>query len=462
MQLVILFTFVLLGLEGCGMFEGAVVETGTQYNEVVPYDPATGDKIDPGDPVPPEEPIDLVLRSGKYCSFTAATDTSAYFIRNDSTADGAPVGGPRTRMYTRGSNNYGLRTGDPDKAADSDVPFYMTLFPLGVSIPTQIQAGTTHMGFIDTEDDNQTYPSWANLELFGINLDEGDYMGQTLTSPMSGEAYKISTGHRHTVVLTKQNRVIMWGDNSYGQSGWPGDSFSDVSNTPVFAGSTFTGTFGDVLDVDAGAYNTCLIRGPLNESGDVWCKGRSTVGQSGFDDSANQTAGTGSEDWHQLPITDAVQVSVGADHACALTKQGKVKCWGRNVNGALGVSTSVVSEFTHIPQEVPNFRAKFIWSTFYSTFAITANGELYSWGDDTFGVLGHGTINGHVSTPTKVEGLENVNDVSGNWYTVLIRTGNEDDARYYGIGNNQKNQISNTSDDYFNTPVEIIVPVLPE
>ena len=94
-------------------------------------------------------------------------------------------------MYTRGSNDYGLRSGDP---TDTDpIPLGMTAFPIGMSRPVQLEVGSTHLGFLDVEDDNQTYPSWANIELFGENVDQGDYLGLSIGGVLTREAYKVST-----------------------------------------------------------------------------------------------------------------------------------------------------------------------------------------------------------------------------------------------------------------------------
>jgi len=472
MPFILLFSFILIALEGCGMFEGEVVETSPPvYNRLIPIDPETGGEIPPGDPntdpTDPGEEVVLDLVSGKYCSWVDGTESTSFFVRSDTTEDGGSVGGPLTRMFTRGSNDYGLRTGDP---ADSDpIPLGMTLFPIGMSRPVQLEAGSTHMSFLDVEDPDQTYPSWANIEIFGVNVDQGDYLGESIGGVLTREAYKVSTGHRHTAVLQRNNTVLMWGDNAYGQSGVPSltdsNNFNDQASSPAYAAipnPEYAGPYGgpgirylafdDVIDVSAGAYHTCLIRGPQNESGDVWCKGRNNFGQSGH---SNDT----DDDWHQIPITNAVKISAGADHTCTLTTEGKVFCWGRNVVGQLGVSTTDIPEYTHEPQRVPNFLAKNLHVSYYATYAVSATGELYSWGDDSFGAGGRGTINGHVYTPTRVGSLSNVTDVGGTWFSIYAMTDVGDTARYYGWGDNRQNQIANGSSQNYNSPVEITVPV---
>ena len=85
---------------------------------------------------------------------------------------------------------------------------------------------------------------------------------------------------------------------------------------------------------------------------------------------------------------------------------------------------------------------------------------MYSWGDDSFGAGGRGTINGHVYTPTQVGSLSDVTDVGGTWFSIYAMTGMGDTARYYGWGDNRQNQIANGTLQNYNSPEEITVPVI--
>jgi len=46
------------------------------------------------------------------------------------------------------------------------------------------------------------------------------------------------------------------------------------------------------------------------------------------------------------------QITAGYFHTCALLRSGRVKCWGANWAGQLGIGTS---EFMPTPQEVIGF-----------------------------------------------------------------------------------------------------------
>ena len=77
--------------------------------------------------------------------------------------------------------------------------------------------------------------------------------------------------------------------------------------------------------------NTCAIR----DDGDVYCWGRNGNGQLGI-------GSMGSSHWKDRPTntnnlgSDAISVSMGEQHTCAVLDTGVLKCWGRNHHGQVG------------------------------------------------------------------------------------------------------------------------------
>ena len=77
----------------------------------------------------------------------------------------------------------------------------------------------------------------------------------------------------------------------------------------------------------------------LGASGQVWCWGKNSFGQ----------LGDGTEENRQSPVRvrdlggGAVQVATGQSHSCAVRDNGRVFCWGSNLDGQLGNRTLAAS-----------------------------------------------------------------------------------------------------------------------
>ncbi|XP_020088433.1 uncharacterized protein LOC109710332 isoform X2 [Ananas comosus] len=126
-------------------------------------------------------------------------------------------------------------------------------------------------------------------------------------------------------------------------------------------------------------------------------------------------------------MLDVNYVNCGVRHAVLVTRQSEVFTWGEECGGRLG--HGVGSDVVH-PRLVESLSALNIETVAcgeYHTCAITVTGELYTWGDGRHnaGLLGHGTKISHW-IPKRVAGpLEGVQVSSvscGTWHTALITT----------------------------------------
>lgn len=99
----------------------------------------------------------------------------------------------------------------------------------------------------------------------------------------------------------------------------------------------------------------------------------------------------------------AQSVTVGGYHSCALTDQGGVKCWGDNSFQQLGTAT-----FIDRPQpgDVDGLTAGVasIGAGLAHTCVLTEEKRVKCWGNNTWGQLGDGTAQSR-ATPTTVAGL---------------------------------------------------------
>lgn len=124
-------------------------------------------------------------------------------------------------------------------------------------------------------------------------------------------------------------------------------------------------------------------------------------------------------------VLDVNHIACGVRHASLVTKQGEVFTWGEESGGRLGhgVVKDVVQP--RLVESLMCSTVEYVACGEFHTCAITMAGELYTWGDGTFntGLLGHGTDVSHwipkrVSGP--LEGLQVVTVTCGPWHTALI------------------------------------------
>jgi hypothetical protein len=91
-------------------------------------------------------------------------------------------------------------------------------------------------------------------------------------------------------------------------------------------------------------------------------------------------------------LSDVVAYAVGGGHACAVTADGQVACWGANHRGQLGDGTL---EPRDLPVTVPGVDgAVAVAAGDAHTCALRGDGLVLCWGDDASGQLGQGEVEG--------------------------------------------------------------------
>jgi hypothetical protein len=113
--------------------------------------------------------------------------------------------------------------------------------------------------------------------------------------------------------------------------------------------------------------------------------------------------------------TNAVQVATADGHALVLSSNGAVYAWGDGNNGDLGQGAGAAEQDTPVQVQMPaGADIVSVAAGQYSSYAITASGQVYAWGDDESGQLGNGskesssTVNG---TPEPIAGLSGVTQI---------------------------------------------------
>jgi len=238
-------------------------------------------------------------------------------------------------------------------------------------------------------------------------------------SGLSSKVASVSSGGSRSCAVTTSGSLKCWGTS-------PGNGASS-SLSPV----SVSGLASGVKSVSAGGTFTCA----LTTAGGVRCWGSGSLGQ----------LGDGSLTASSVPVTPAglstgvAAISAGAQHACALTSSGGVKCWGWNNYGETGDQSGATTTAT--PTDVAGLPANVVAIAVggYHSCVVTSIGEALCWGEDQVGQLGDGTTVDRAS-PAPVASLSGVTSMTGGTYhTCAIVSG----GAAYCWGSNNSGQLGN-------------------
>ena len=141
------------------------------------------------------------------------------------------------------------------------------------------------------------------------------------------------------------------------------------------------------------------------------------------------------------------QMAVGSDHTAALKSDGTVWTWGGNSSGQLGDGT-IAGHTT--PQQVPGLTGVVAISAGDShTVVVKNDGTVWAWGDNTFGQLGNGTTI-QSTTPQRVSSLTGVITIAaGGNVTLALKS----DGTVWAWGRNDSGQLGDGTTEDKSSPV---------
>jgi len=239
---------------------------------------------------------------------------------------------------------------------------------------------------------------------------------------------EISAGGLHTCALDSHGAAWCWGLRSSGQLG--DGSTSNSSPIPVAVtvnpGTSFT-------DIAAGSNFTCAI----DQSGVARCWGAGTHGQLGTSDTQPRLVPTPVS----MPAGKTfIAIGAGNLHACALTTDGAIYCWGYNYHGRIGDGTEE-SRYVPVPVSSGIVFAKLIVGAQHSCGVTTTKG-LYCWGENNFGQVADGVGTSvlsplYVGTPSD----RGVNAVALGYYHTCIALDGAGLPNLYCKGQNSQGQL---------------------
>ncbi len=350
-------------------------------------------------------------------------------------------------IFTWGSNNYG-QLGDGTHR-DFSSPIDITAkFDLKNDKIVEISAGKIHSMAVSEQGRVFT---WGNNEYgeLGNDATKESNLPIDITANFNLKNDKIasiSAGYSHSMALSEQGRIYVWGNNDDGQFG---DGSTKGSYTPIDITLSINIKNDNVKEVIASRSNSMII----TSSGVLYVVGTNQLGQCGINASLIIT------NPQRVKIQEEIIMSRGVSHNMALTKSGEVYTWGDNRYGQLGDGTQTNST---IPKDITssfnliNDKIIKVSTGEVNSMALSEKGRIYIWGDNSNGQLGDGTQTNSTIPKDITSSFNLVNDKiveisSGNFYSMVL----SEKGSVFTWGINGTGQLGNGTHYDIYIPVDI-------
>jgi alpha-tubulin suppressor-like RCC1 family protein len=207
--------------------------------------------------------------------------------------------------------------------------------------------------------------------------------------PLLSAGTKLAVGGDHTCALLDTGLVRCWGNNQYGQLGY--NSTQNLGDGEPISSFGYVNLGGNAVKLSAGFEHTCA----LMDTQKVRCWGRNQYGQLGYGNTTN--IGDTEQPWRAgdvdvgAPVQDIV---AGGNHTCALLTDGNVRCWGYGAQGQLGYGGTNNGGDNENPSTLGNVTVggpvlQLSLGT-HHTCALLNTGRVRCWGYGWYGQLGYG------------------------------------------------------------------------
>ncbi|XP_023656539.2 X-linked retinitis pigmentosa GTPase regulator isoform X2 [Paramormyrops kingsleyae] len=231
---------------------------------------------------------------------------------------------------------------------------------------------------------------------------------------------QISCGDEHTALITGTGKLYMFGSNNWGQLGL-GTKSTILKPTCVKALKS------ERVKLAACGRNHTIV---CTSRGNMYAAGGNSEGQLGLGDSEERTS---FQLLHAFAGNAPIRMlAAGSNTSAALTEDGRLYMWGDNSEGQIGLGDKTN---TLEPQEVTVGRpVSWVSCGYYHSALITVDGELFTFGESDSGKLGlpPELLDNH-RTPQMVPGIPGrvVQVACGGGHTIVLTA---DDLYTFGLG----------------------------
>uniref|UniRef100_A0A672HPX9 HECT domain-containing protein n=1 Tax=Salarias fasciatus TaxID=181472 RepID=A0A672HPX9_SALFA len=186
-----------------------------------------------------------------------------------------------------------------------------------------------------------------------------------------------------------------WGNARDGQLG------IGVERNPVFEPRNCHAFSGRGLkDIACGGQHSLF----LLHDGSVYTCGSNSCGQLGHDKAGSSPELVGALDTQKITM-----ISCGRAHSMAVSEQGQVFAWGAGEEGQLGLgSTEMAVRIPRLVKRLCDYRISQVMCGNQHCIALSRDGQLFTWGQNTSGQLGLGKGEPSKLSPAPLKSLAGI------------------------------------------------------
>lgn len=207
----------------------------------------------------------------------------------------------------------------------------------------------------------------------------------------------VSCGKEHSLAVCHKGRVFAWGAGSEGQLGT-----GDFKETTFIPSKIKALTDIKIIQVACGHYHSLA----LSADSQVFSWGKNSQGQLGLGEQfPSQASPQRVRSLQGIPVA---QVAAGGAHSFALSLSGTSFGWGNNSAGQLALSGDNVPVQSPKPRSIGALKKLgviYISCGAEHTAVLTQDGKVFTFGDNSFGQLGHSST-AEKRGPQLVEGID--------------------------------------------------------
>jgi alpha-tubulin suppressor-like RCC1 family protein len=145
-------------------------------------------------------------------------------------------------------------------------------------------------------------------------------------------------------------------------------------------------------------------------------------------------------------------IGAGSHHSLAIRADGTVAAWGANGSGQLGTADYQPRFSPTTVSALPAPAASVAAGDSYS-LVLLSDGTVWSFGDNSYGQLGTGSIEGNSTTPQRVVGLSGVTQIAAGYTHALAVKA---DGTVWSWGRGWEGQLGNGIENNEGSPGQIL------